>query len=208
MFSKTTNSVFIITDKNNSFSISRPGHWNPEDSEEFFNKLNKLLELKSENDIELHLKDVEKRGTRLEIAIEICWYILAGFDYCKSKIFSESKRVKYRDLEGMVCRLQSTYHEILDSLVVKFVTGSTKGCILPPSIYELIDITLMLKSLIPKEVKVNNSNDDIRLKSNLTTKNCSEIELNRKSEESYEKCNHQLQKPKKTTKNKKRKNMT
>ena len=39
---EATNSVFDITDKNNSFSISIPGHWNSEDSEEIVNKLNKL----------------------------------------------------------------------------------------------------------------------------------------------------------------------
>ena len=32
----------------------------------FFNKLNILLELRSQNDIELHVKKVEKRGTGLE----------------------------------------------------------------------------------------------------------------------------------------------
>ena len=44
-----------------------PGHWNSEDGEEFFNKLTKLLELKSENDLELFVKEVEKKGIRIEI---------------------------------------------------------------------------------------------------------------------------------------------
>ena len=35
--------------------------------------------------------------------------------------------------------------------------------------YEISDINLMLKSLLPKEVKVNITIDDIRLKSNSTT---------------------------------------
>ena len=35
--------------------------------------------------------------------------------------------------------------------------------------YEIIDFNFMLKSLLPKEVKVNITIDDIRLKSNLTT---------------------------------------
>ena len=35
------NSVFNITDENNSFSISTPGHWNSEHSEEI-NELNKI----------------------------------------------------------------------------------------------------------------------------------------------------------------------
>ena len=64
---ETTKSVFNIIDENNSFSISIPGHWNSKDGEELINRLIKLVELRSENDIELHVKEVEKRGIRLEI---------------------------------------------------------------------------------------------------------------------------------------------
>ena len=42
---EATNFVFIISNGNNSFSIS--GNWNSEDSEEIINKLIKLLELKT-----------------------------------------------------------------------------------------------------------------------------------------------------------------
>ena len=162
-----TNSVFNITVENNSFSISTPARWNSEDSEELINKLNKLLELKSENDIDLHVKGVEKRGTRIEI--ENSSYTLAGFDLFKSELLSEIKGVKNRDLEDMVYRLQFTYDEIVDILDVKNIAGSTKGYTLPPGIYEINDINLMLKSLLPEEVKVAITIDDIRLKSNLTT---------------------------------------
>ena len=64
---EATNSVFDITNENNRFSITIPGHWNSEDGEELINKLNEILELRSENDIELHIKEVEKRGNRIEI---------------------------------------------------------------------------------------------------------------------------------------------
>ena len=60
---ETANSVFILTDKNKSFSISTPGHWNSEDGKELNNKLNELLELRSETDIKLHVEEVRKRGT-------------------------------------------------------------------------------------------------------------------------------------------------
>ena len=59
-----TISVFNLTNENNSFSISIPGHWKSEDSEELINERNELLELKSGNGIELHVKEVEKIGTR------------------------------------------------------------------------------------------------------------------------------------------------
>ena len=84
-----TNSVFIIIDENNSFSLGTPGNWNSEDGEEFYNKLIKLLELRSDNDIELHVKEVEKGGTRKEKGNS--GYNLAGFDPFKSDILSQNK---------------------------------------------------------------------------------------------------------------------
>ena len=54
-----------------------------EGGEEFITKLKKLLKLRYQNDIELHLKDVEKRGDRIEI--QNSDYNLAGFDLFKSE---------------------------------------------------------------------------------------------------------------------------
>ena len=59
---EATKSVSKITDKNKSFSFSTPGHWNSEDSEELTNKLNKLLEIRSQNGLELHVNQVRKMG--------------------------------------------------------------------------------------------------------------------------------------------------
>ena len=97
-----TNSAFIIIDENNSFSFTIPCQWDSEDGEELINEINKLLELRSENDIELHVKEVEERGTRIEI--EISGYNLAGFDHFKNEFLSELKRLIYRDLKDMVHR--------------------------------------------------------------------------------------------------------
>ena len=97
-------SGFNITKENNSFSISIPGQWISGDGEELINELNKLLEQRSENDIEFHVKDVEKRETRLEIGNS--GDTLAGLDQFKSEVLSELKRVNYRDLKEMVYRLQ------------------------------------------------------------------------------------------------------
>ena len=52
---EATNSVFIITNEKYSISISIPGLWSSEDSEELIHKLYKLFELKSANDIEIHV---------------------------------------------------------------------------------------------------------------------------------------------------------
>ena len=56
-----TNFVFEITDEDNSFSVSTPSYWTPEDGEELIIELKKLLELASANDIKLNVKEVEKK---------------------------------------------------------------------------------------------------------------------------------------------------
>ena len=134
--------------------------------EEIISKLNKFLELKAENRIDLHYKDVEKRGTRKER--ENSGYNLAGFDHFKSELLSELKKVNYRDLEDMVYSLQLTNDETIDILDVKDISGSTIGYTLSPGVYEISVINLMLKSLLHGKVKVNITFDKNRPKSNLT----------------------------------------
>ena len=80
--SGATSTVFKLTDEKNSFSISTPSFWTLECGEDLNNKLNKLLELISQNDFELHGKEVEKRGTRIQI--ENSGFNLAGFYLLKN----------------------------------------------------------------------------------------------------------------------------
>ena len=47
-----TMSVFNITDEKNSFSINIPEHWNSNRAERTIYKLNKILDLKSPNNID------------------------------------------------------------------------------------------------------------------------------------------------------------
>ena len=58
-----TNCVFNIIDENNSFSNSTLTYQTAIGGEETFNKITELSELLPQNDIELHLKKVTKRGT-------------------------------------------------------------------------------------------------------------------------------------------------
>ena len=58
---------------------------------ENFNKLKKLLELRSQNDIELHVKEIEKRGTRIEIKNSVS--NLAGFHHFKSETLAGIKKI-------------------------------------------------------------------------------------------------------------------
>ena len=98
---EATNSVSIITDKNNSFFISTPGH--SEDSEELVNELNKFLELRSQYGIELHVDQVRKK--RLVLIND---YSLSSHGIFKNEIIEHLKIAKYNDLEDLVYRFQLT----------------------------------------------------------------------------------------------------
>ena len=58
------NSVFNITNENNSFSIIIQGHYQTQFAEKMIKDLNKLLELKS---LELHVEEVRKTGKKINI---------------------------------------------------------------------------------------------------------------------------------------------
>ena len=59
-------SVFNITNENNSFSIITPGDWSSRGGEETINKLQKLLKLRSQNDIKLQMEVVRKRENQIK----------------------------------------------------------------------------------------------------------------------------------------------
>ena len=92
-----TNSVFNKTNENNSFSITIPCQSNSESAEKTIEELNKLLELRFENDIELHTEQVRKKGLIL-----IKDYSLSSLGTFKNETLEELRIVKYNDLEDMV----------------------------------------------------------------------------------------------------------
>ena len=157
-----TNSVFNITDENNSFSIIIPGHYLNESDEKTINDLNKLLDLKS---LELHVKEVKERGNKIKIANKE--YKLSDFDNQKYEILQELKNVKYNDLEDLVYRMRLSYDEIMDILDLKYIPTKRTGYSLNPDIFEVVDLNNTLKHILPNNVKINITIDDIRLKSNL-----------------------------------------
>ena len=106
---EATNSVHNITDKKTSFSISSPSYWFPVSGEEFINKLNKLLELTSQNDIELHGEEFEKRGTRKENGNRC--YKLASFGHYKCETHVELGRLQCKDIYNKVYRKELTYDD-------------------------------------------------------------------------------------------------
>ena len=159
-----TNSVFNITNENNSFSIIIPGHYETEFTEQIIDDLNKLLELKS---LELHVEEVRKRGDIIKIGDKE--YKLSDFDNQKYAIIEELKKVGYNDLKDLVYRMRLSYDEITDILDLKYIPTKRTGYSLNPGIYEVVDLNSTLKHILPNNVKVNITIDDIRLKSNLKT---------------------------------------
>ena len=109
-----TNSVFNITNENNSFSIIIQVHYETEFAEKFNIDLNKLLEPKS---LELHVEEVEKKGKKIKIGDKE--YKLSDFDTQKTEILEELKNVKYNDLKELVYRMRLSYDEIMDILDLK-----------------------------------------------------------------------------------------
>ena len=157
-----TNSVFNITDDNNSFSIIIPAHWESEFAEKVIDELNRLLELRT---LELHVNEVRKRFNIIKTGDKE--YKLSNFDNQKYELLEELKNVKYNDLADLVYRMQLTYDEIIDVLDLKYISTKRIGYSLNPGIYEIVDINNILKHILPNNVKVNITLDDIRLKSNL-----------------------------------------
>ena len=83
-----TNFVFNKSHENNSFSISTPSYWSTKGGEELINNLKIFLELRSENDIELHVKEVKERGTRIRIG-DNEYLKLSDLDTRKNSIIKE-----------------------------------------------------------------------------------------------------------------------
>ena len=157
-----TNSVFNITNENNSFPIIIPGHYQNKSDEKIIDDLNKLLELKS---LDLHVEEVRKRGNKLKIGDDE--YKLSDFDNQKHEILEELKKVKYNDLEDLLYRMRLSYDEIMNILDLKYIRTKRTGYSLDPGFYEVDDLNNTLKYIFPDNVKIVVTIDEIRLKSNL-----------------------------------------
>ena len=113
----------------------------------------------------MHVKTVRQSGDKIKIGDNI--YKISDFDTPKKKILEELRIKKYNDLEDLVYRMQLTYDEIIDILDLKYIPTKRTGYSLNPGIYEVIDLNNKVKHILPDNVKVTITIDDIRLKSNL-----------------------------------------
>ena len=157
-----TNSVFNITNENNSFSIIIPGHYETEFDEKIMVELNKLLEFKS---LELHVAEVRERGNKIKIGdIE---YKLSDFDTQKNEILEEIKNAKYNDLEDLVYRMQLTYDEIINILDLKYIPTKRIGYSIEPNIINVVDLNKTFKNILSNNIKINVSIDERKYKTDL-----------------------------------------
>ena len=69
----------------------------------------------------------------------------------------------------MVIKMELTHHEVAEVLDRKCIDAKSFGYTFLPGIYEVFDNNLLLKSLLPDDVKVFITIDDISSRSILTT---------------------------------------
>ena len=150
-----TNSVYNITNENNSFSIIIPGHYQNESAEKTIDELNKLLKLKS---LELHVAEVRRRGNIIKIGDNE--YKLSDFGTQKYEILEELKNAKYNDLEYLVYRFQLSYDEIINILDLKYIPTKRIGYSIEPNIYNVVDLNKILKNILPDNLKINIAIDE------------------------------------------------
>ena len=65
--------------------------------------------------------------------------------------------------------MRLSYDEIMDIVDLKYIPTKRTGYSLNPGIYEVVGLNNTLKYILPDNVKVNVTLDDIRLKANLKT---------------------------------------
>ena len=147
---ESTNSVFHLANENNSISITIPGHWNSNSAEKTIDDLKNLLEFRSQNDFQLHIEPVRKRGIIFKKD-----YFLSSFDTFKREILEKLKISNHNYPEDMVCRMNLTYDEIMDLLDIKFFPSKRAGYTLPHRIYEVRDNNSVLGYILPNDVKVS-----------------------------------------------------
>ena len=63
--------------------------------------------------------------------------------------------------------MQLTYDEVIDVIDLKYISTKRIGFSLDPGIYGIVDLNNTLNYILPDNIKVNITIDDIRLKSNL-----------------------------------------
>ena len=69
----------------------------------------------------------------------------------------------------MVFRINLAHREFAEILDTNYIAALCTGYTLPTGVYEISDIKSMIESLIPDDIIVDITIDDVRLRSNLTS---------------------------------------
>ena len=113
------------------------------------------MSLRERTDNKLHVEEVRNRGNQTKIGDKE--YKLSDLATPKNKIFDLLKNAEYNEFEDRVFGKKLTNREIEKTLDIKYIETSVPGFILPPGIYQISDINIMLKSLLPDDVKSKNN---------------------------------------------------
>ena len=135
---EAANSVFTINDENNSFSNTIPGHWSSRGGAEKINRLQRLLKIRSENDIKLHVEEVRERGNLIKLGEKE--QKLSDLDSRENEIFQELKILDYIDLEDMAFRKELTNHEVAEILDMEYIDASTTGYTFHQEVLKLVKL--------------------------------------------------------------------
>ena len=155
-----TSSVFNITLENSSFSVAIPGHSKTKSAEKTIDELNKFLELRAQNGIDLHVEQIRKK--RLILFSD---YFLSSFGTFKNEILKElKKKLNNDDVKDLVYGFQLPYDEISDILDLYYIPTKGIGYSLNPGTYEVADLNNNLNYILTGNVKVSVTIDDVRLK--------------------------------------------
>ena len=87
---------------------------------------------------------------------------MSDFDTQQDVLLEEIKNVKYNDLDDLVYRIQLTYGELIDTLDLKCIPTKRTGYSLDPGIDEVLDLNNTLKYILPDNVKVSVTINDVR----------------------------------------------
>ena len=136
-----SNSVFYIADENNCFAVSIPGRWRIPNflPEGIIVKQKNLLKLRSQNDIELHVEEVRRRGKKLKTGDK--GDKLSGLDSSIKEKLENIKSANYHDIEDLVYRMELTYDEVMDVLDIKYFPTEKTDYTLQPRRYKKTILT-------------------------------------------------------------------
>ena len=83
------------------------------------NKLQKVLRLRSQNDIELHVEEIRRRGREKKLGENE--YEIFDLDIHKNEIIEQLENAEYNDLEDVVFRMELIYSEFEKILDGKYI---------------------------------------------------------------------------------------